>query len=138
MSDSRHNACMTKTPRHAPPGTYPNHVKAWRQFRGMTQEQVADLTGLAEGTLSLLENGRTGFTRPTLQKLSNALTVPIADLIGTPPGAPDAAEVRSLVEATLALPEPRRTRTIEIIQRLVEPEPAAEPASPPKGRRRSA
>lgn len=126
---------MTQFGRHAPPGTYPNHLREWRKLRGFSQRELSIAANLGESTLSLLENGRTGFTRPTLQKLSDVLKVSIADILGSRPGDD---ELRALITAAAALPEPRRTRTIEIIQRLVEPEPEAAPASPPKGRLRSA
>lgn len=135
MLDSLHIEGMPGYARAAAHGAYPNQLRAWRRLRGFSQRQLSIASGIAESTLSLLESGRTGFTRVTLQKIGDALDVPIGYLLSV---QPPEAEIRALVEAAAALPEPRRTRIIEIIQRLVEPETAAEPASPPKGQRRSA
>jgi transcriptional regulator with XRE-family HTH domain len=50
-----------------------NHLRAWREFRGLTQGQVADLVGTATGVISLLESGKRPLSDKWLRKLAEAL-----------------------------------------------------------------
>lgn len=55
-----------------------NHLRAWREIRGLTQEQLADKIGTAANVISLLESGDRGLSLKWLLKLAPAL--------GTTPG----------------------------------------------------
>src|SRR3990167_10236693 len=46
-----------------------NHLRAWREFRGLTQEQLAELADTKGSTISLLESGDRGLGDKWLRKL---------------------------------------------------------------------
>lgn len=56
----------------------PNHLRAWREFRQLTQEQLAEAVGTTPGVLSLLENGKRSISLKWLLRL--------APHLGTTPG----------------------------------------------------
>ena len=56
----------------------PNHLKAWREFRKMSQEVLAEKVGTTASQISMLETGERGLSAKWLRKL--------APLLGTTPG----------------------------------------------------
>ena len=59
------NAMSKKTPT--------NHLRAWREFRGFTQESLASNVGTTAAVISLLENGQRGLSASWLERLSRPL-----------------------------------------------------------------
>jgi putative transcriptional regulator len=57
-----------------------NAVKESRNSRGMTQERLAQLTGLARQSIISIERGRFLPTIETALRLSDALNVAVEDL----------------------------------------------------------
>lgn len=80
--DFRHaiTAGVTKSSR-------PTFIKQWRAFRGLTQAQLADATGLTDATISRIESGKISYTQDTLERISQALAVEPADLLGYDPNS---------------------------------------------------
>ena len=56
-------------------------VRAWREYRGMTQEQVAAASGVSTPYVSQIESGKRAGTSATLRKLARALDVPVGALL---------------------------------------------------------
>ncbi len=56
----------------------PNHLKAWREFRKLSQEELGDKVGTTGSTISMLEMGERGLSAKWLRKL--------APVLGTTPG----------------------------------------------------
>ena len=56
----------------------PNHLKAWREFREMTQADLAEKVGTNQNMIAYLESGERGLSAKWLRKLAPAL--------GTTPG----------------------------------------------------
>ncbi len=56
----------------------PNHLRAWREFRGLKQEQLAEMGGTSFQVIGYLERGRTQLSAKWLRRLAPAL--------GTTPG----------------------------------------------------
>jgi DNA-binding XRE family transcriptional regulator len=54
-----------------------SRLKAIRSWRGETQQQLEAKTGIGQGYLSDLENGRRAGTSETVAKLAQALDVPV-------------------------------------------------------------
>ena len=55
-------------------------LKIFREQKGWTQEQLADMSGVSRVTISLLESGRQGVTtNTTILKLAKALGKKAAD-----------------------------------------------------------
>lgn len=68
-----------------------NHLRAWREHRGLTQSQLAAIIGTEGSVISLLESGTRGLSDKWLQRLAKALEVPPGLLLDVEPGAVDAA-----------------------------------------------
>lgn len=57
-------------------------LKELREKRGLTQEQLADLSGVNQSAISFIENGTTASPKlDTLQKLARALGVSLEELV---------------------------------------------------------
>lgn len=52
-----------------------------RRATGISQEELAKIVGVDKSYISNLEHGRNNPTLATLEKLANALRIPIADLV---------------------------------------------------------
>lgn len=76
-----HNYGMAKTKRRT-------FIKQWRDFREMTQEQLADKTDMSPGNISLIERGLQNYTQETLESIAGALKCEPADLLTRDPGDP--------------------------------------------------
>lgn len=63
----------------------PAFIKAWRDFRGLTQEQLAERVETTTATISRLENGKQPYSQELLEALADALRCKVADLIARPP-----------------------------------------------------
>lgn len=50
-------------------------LREWREYRLMTQEQLADRLGTTKGVISLLESGERGLSDKWLRRLGAALDV---------------------------------------------------------------
>jgi DNA-binding XRE family transcriptional regulator len=60
-------------------GVHP--VKAWRQYRRMTLQALADAAGVSKPYVSQLEGGKRAGSTGTLRKLAGALKVPLGALV---------------------------------------------------------
>lgn len=79
-------------------GGFAEAIRAWRERRGWTQEELSHASGLSTRAIRSLERGRTlKPRRTTVQMLADALEVPRARLMGT---------VRRAVAGEEAEPEP--------------------------------
>jgi DNA-binding XRE family transcriptional regulator len=58
-----------------------SRVRVWRQHRGMTQDQLAELSGLRQTSISEIETGGHIAKVHTLTKLAKALGVDLEDLV---------------------------------------------------------
>jgi transcriptional regulator with XRE-family HTH domain len=71
----------TKRPPKLPPGRRQwrkNFIREWREFRGLTQEQLAERIARTKATVSRIETGDIAYTREFLEVA--------ADVLGTHPG----------------------------------------------------
>ncbi len=59
------------------------NVRKYRVQAGMTQQQLADALDVGYAYISKLERGRSGVKLGTLNKIAEALSVSIGDLVGT-------------------------------------------------------
>jgi predicted transcriptional regulator len=55
-----------------------SRLKALRKWRGLTQSEIAEKTGLTQSFLSDLESRRRTASRDTAEKIADALAVPLA------------------------------------------------------------
>lgn len=67
----------------------PTFLRQWRDFRRMTQEQLAARTDLTPPSISQLETGAQGFTDKSLARLAEALQCRPVDILAFDPSRPD-------------------------------------------------
>jgi len=66
----------------------PTFIRAWREFRGLTQEQLADRLSTTKANISRIENLRQGYTQDFLEACADALRTDPASLIMRDPSEP--------------------------------------------------
>ena len=57
-------------------------LKTLRRLRALSQEELAEESGVGRATISRIERGETGAHGRTLRKLANALGVGVEELVG--------------------------------------------------------
>jgi transcriptional regulator with XRE-family HTH domain len=65
-------------------------IKQWREYRNLTQEQLAERLDMTQSHLSMLEGGKRGYTQETLEALAEALQTDAASLLMRNPTDGDA------------------------------------------------
>ena len=63
-----------------------DRLKTLRQLRAMSQEELAEESGVGRATVSRIERGETGAHGKTLRKLAKALGVKVSELVALPGG----------------------------------------------------
>ena len=83
-----------KAPRIPESGNIPNDVvwlsidkgytlaRAWREYLGLTQKEVASRMGISQAALSQMESGEKKLRKASLEKLAGALGVTVEQLRG--------------------------------------------------------
>lgn len=56
-------------------------IRQWREYRGLTLEQLADRVEMTPSYLSMFERGQRGYTQNTLESLAEALQTDAASLL---------------------------------------------------------
>lgn len=59
-----------------------NPLRVWREYRGLTQQQLAAKAGISKPYLSQLEAGKRTGTTKVLSRLAAALNLELDDLVG--------------------------------------------------------
>lgn len=62
-----------------------NHLRAWREFREMTQEELAEKVGTTGSVISMIESGSRGLSDKWLRKLAPALETTAGSLLDHDP-----------------------------------------------------
>ena len=57
-----------------------NNVRTIRERLGITQEELALRSGLTQGYINFLENGKRGYSEKSLEKIANVLGIQISGL----------------------------------------------------------
>lgn len=58
-----------------------NPIKVWREFRGLTQQQLAETVGISKPYLSQIETGKRRGTTEVITVIANALNVSVDELV---------------------------------------------------------
>lgn len=58
-----------------------NPVKVWREYRGLTQQQLADAAGISKPYLSQIETGRRKGTTEILSAIAKTLDISLDEII---------------------------------------------------------
>ena len=80
---------MELTPVPKPPFVY---LREWRDWRALSQAELAKSAGLTIATISKLENRHYGAQPGTRRKLAKALEIEPHQLLTVPPGYPTESE----------------------------------------------
>jgi DNA-binding XRE family transcriptional regulator len=57
-----------------------SYIRAWREYLGMTQAEVAEKAGMSQAALSQMEAGGKRLRRTTLEKLAKAMGLNVSQL----------------------------------------------------------
>jgi transcriptional regulator with XRE-family HTH domain len=69
----------------APKAPVRHYVKQWREYRGLSQEQLADRVDRSRGLISQIESGTTALTEDMIYALADALSCAPWDLLRVNP-----------------------------------------------------
>ena len=92
----------------------PNYLKAWREFRRMTQTELADAVDTNANMIGYLESGERGLSAKWLRRLSPALNTTSGMLLDHDPGNLSAEVVDIWVNA-----DSRQKRQISEIAKTI-------------------
>lgn len=89
-----------------------NHLRAWREYRGLTQAELAEKVNTTDNVISLLESGG--------RRLSDKWLYRLAPALGTRPGFllefdPQDADL-SILAAILEMDSTRRPEAIRLLK----------------------
>lgn len=78
-------------------------IREWREFRGLSQQELADLVGASKTAISNIENLKAAYTQDSLEAIADALGVHPTTLLTRIPTPADATtapfkDVRRAVE----------------------------------------
>lgn len=90
----------------------------WRQFRGMTQQQAAEATGIQQGLLSALERGTRRFNQDHLADMALGYDCEAWQLLGQDPFDP--GPIPEALEVLEAIPEDRQRLAIKTLKAFIE------------------
>lgn len=62
-----------------------NPVKVWREYRGLTQQELAEAAGISAAYLSQIETGKRKGKTAVLQAIARALNLDLDDVVYNPP-----------------------------------------------------
>ena len=96
------------------------NLRKLRAARDLTQEQLADLTGVAAAQISRIETGARNTTLATLEALSTGLGCSLVELVGTSrPAQPVAeSETATVIARYGALGAVERAAVLELMRAL--------------------
>lgn len=80
---------MKKRPLPPRPRFRRTFIRQWREHRGLNQEQLAERLDMTQSHLSMLENGKRGYTQETLEAVAQALQTDVASLLMRSPAEGD-------------------------------------------------
>lgn len=66
----------------------PTYIRAWRKFRGITIEQLAEAADCSPGNISQLERGAQGYSQEMLEAIADALNCLPGQLLDYQPERP--------------------------------------------------
>ncbi|MFN3275469.1 MAG: helix-turn-helix domain-containing protein [Paracoccus sp. (in: a-proteobacteria)] len=94
-----------------------------RRARGLKQNELAEMAGVQQSTISKIERGYDGVTLRVMRQLAAALNVDVSDLISDERSDAE----RALIAAFRRLPADRQQGWLDLAATLV---PRDEPGSP--------
>jgi transcriptional regulator with XRE-family HTH domain len=110
---------MVKRAQKPPPRRWRKiFLREWREHRGLSVEKLATLSGVSPGQISVLENGKAGYSSESLEKLAKALDCEPGDILSTNPKAGGA-----LIRAFRGASDSERLQIEAVIRAILEHKP---------------
>jgi len=93
-------------------------IRAWREYRNLSQEQMAGRVGMSRENYSKIENGKVPYNQDFLELSAVALNCLASDLLERDPQVEDAvAELRKMMSRAS---ENDRRRVVAVVKTLLE------------------
>ncbi len=89
-----------------------NHLRAWREYRGLTQEELAAKVGTTAAVISLLENGQRSLSASWLERFAPHLQASPGFLLDYSPGDLTA----DILEAWANVPSDQKTEALAALR----------------------
>jgi transcriptional regulator with XRE-family HTH domain len=89
-----------------------NHLRAWREYRGMTQARLAEAIGTTGAVISLLESGDRGLSDKWLRKIAPVLNTRPGHLLELDPSEAD----DDIFDIWADIPEERRDQARDVLK----------------------
>lgn len=89
-----------------------NHLRAWREFRGLTQAELAEKVGTTDNVISLLESGGRRLSDKWLYLLAPALQTRPGFLLEFDPSDADL----SILQAIVDVDPSRKAEALQILR----------------------
>jgi transcriptional regulator with XRE-family HTH domain len=93
-------------------GKAPNHLRAWREYRGFTVAELAKKSGLGVQTITELESGAMDVSGKLLRALADALSTMQGHILDFDPNDADP----SIFDTVRSIPKERRGQALEILK----------------------
>lgn len=90
-----------------------NNLRAWREFRQLTQEELANKVGTTAAVISLLENGQRGLSAAWLTRFAPHLKVSPGFLLDHSPGD----LTTDILNTWASIPEEHQSEALAVLQR---------------------
>ena len=105
---------MGKKTKSIPKDRPAHYLRLWREYRRLTQEELAAKAGTTKGVISLLESGERRLSDKWLRRFAPLLKVQPGWLLDYDPESLD----RSVLEIWAAIPEDRHDEALQMLRIL--------------------
>ena len=99
-------------------------LKEWREYRGMTQQQLADAADLTKGYVSNLERGQKRYNEDTLEVFAKVLRCEPWELIGRNPLADDERQGAEIVDIWDRIPVGQKQTAARVLKSFADSDEA--------------
>jgi transcriptional regulator with XRE-family HTH domain len=89
-----------------------NHLRAWREFRRLSQEKLAEEVGTTKGVISLLESGQRKLSPKWLRRLAPALHTTAGYLLEYDPNELPTA----ILDVWADIPDERKEQALRVLE----------------------
>ncbi|MHB8529689.1 MAG: helix-turn-helix domain-containing protein [Caulobacteraceae bacterium] len=96
----------------------PNHLRAWREFRHLTQAKLAEAIGTSGAVISLLESGDRALAPKWLNRIAPVLNTRPGHLLEYDPNEMPT----DILDIWAEIPEDRRLQAREVLRALARTE----------------
>lgn len=94
-------------------------LRQWREFRGLTQQELAERTGRTKGYISNIERGESRYNEDILEELASALLCESWELIGRDPTVEDDS-ASDIVDIWDHIPSGNRQQARQILETFTD------------------